>query len=50
MKMEEVEGIGPQYAEQLSLAGIQTAEALLEQGPSRVDAPPSGRRRASARP
>lgn len=38
MKMEEVEGIGPQYAEQLSLAGIQTAEALLEQG-----AKPGGR-------
>jgi predicted flap endonuclease-1-like 5' DNA nuclease len=38
MKMEEVEGIGPQYAEQLSLAGIQTADALLDQG-----AKPGGR-------
>ena len=38
MKMEEVEGIGPQYAEQLALAGIQTADALLEQG-----AKPGGR-------
>src|SRR5689334_11559398 len=38
MKMDEVEGIGPQYAEQLSLAGIQTADALLEQG-----AKPGGR-------
>ena len=38
MKMEEVEGIGPQYAEQLALAGIVTADALLEQG-----AKPGGR-------
>jgi predicted flap endonuclease-1-like 5' DNA nuclease len=38
MKMDEVEGIGPQYAEQLALAGIQTADALLEQG-----AKPGGR-------
>ena len=30
MKMDEVEGIGPQYAEQLALAGIVTADALLE--------------------
>jgi predicted flap endonuclease-1-like 5' DNA nuclease len=32
VKIEEVEGIGPIYAEQLALAGIATAEALLEQG------------------
>jgi len=32
MKLEEVEGIGPVNAEQLSLAGIGTGEALLEQG------------------
>jgi predicted flap endonuclease-1-like 5' DNA nuclease len=38
MKMEEVEGIGPQYAEQLALAGIATTEGLLEQG-----AKPGGR-------
>ena len=38
MKMNEVEGIGPVYAEQLALAGIATADALLEQG-----AKPGGR-------
>ena len=38
MKMEEVEGIGPIEAEKLSLAGIATAEALLEMG-----AKPGGR-------
>ena len=38
MKMEEVEGIGPIEAEKLALAGIETAEALLEQG-----AKPGGR-------
>lgn len=38
MKMDEVEGIGPVYAEQLALAGIGTTEALLEQG-----AKPGGR-------
>ena len=38
MKLDEVEGIGPVYAEQLQLAGIATAEALLEQG-----ATPGGR-------
>jgi predicted flap endonuclease-1-like 5' DNA nuclease len=36
--MEEVEGIGAIQAEQLALAGIATAEALLEQG-----AKPGGR-------
>ena len=38
MKLDEVEGIGPVNAEKLSLAGIATAEALLEQG-----AKPGGR-------
>ena len=38
MKMDEVEGIGPIEAEKLGLAGIATAEALLEQG-----AKPGGR-------
>jgi predicted flap endonuclease-1-like 5' DNA nuclease len=32
MKLEEVEGIGPINAEQLTLAGIATSDALLEQG------------------
>jgi predicted flap endonuclease-1-like 5' DNA nuclease len=35
MKMDEVEGIGPIEAEKLALAGIATAEALLEQGAKR---------------
>jgi len=38
VKMEEVEGIGPIEAEKLALAGISTAEALLEMG-----AKPGGR-------
>jgi hypothetical protein len=38
MRVDEVEGIGPVYAEQLSLAGIGTADALLEKG-----AKPGGR-------
>ena len=38
MKLEEVEGIGPVSAQELSLAGIATGEALLEQG-----ATPGGR-------
>jgi predicted flap endonuclease-1-like 5' DNA nuclease len=38
MKMDEVSGIGPVYEEQLGLAGIKTADALLEQG-----AKPGGR-------
>jgi len=38
MKMDEVSGIGPIYEEQLKLAGITTADALLEQG-----AKPGGR-------
>ena len=35
MKMDDVEGIGPIEAEKLALAGIATAEALLEQGAKR---------------
>ena len=35
MKTDEVEGIGPIEAEKLALAGIATAEALLEQGAKR---------------
>jgi predicted flap endonuclease-1-like 5' DNA nuclease len=38
MKLDEVEGIGPIQAEKLALAGIATADALLEQG-----AKPGGR-------
>jgi predicted flap endonuclease-1-like 5' DNA nuclease len=38
MKLEEVEGIGPVSAQELSLAGIATGDALLEQG-----ATPGGR-------
>jgi predicted flap endonuclease-1-like 5' DNA nuclease len=38
MKMDEVSGIGPVFEEQLALAGIATADALLEQG-----AKPGGR-------
>ncbi len=38
MKIEDVEGIGPVYAQELSLAGIATTDALLEQG-----AKPGGR-------
>jgi predicted flap endonuclease-1-like 5' DNA nuclease len=34
VKLEEVEGIGPVYAEQLALAGIGTTDALLDQGAS----------------
>lgn len=45
MKMDEVEGIGPVYAEQLALAGIATADALLEQG-----AKPGAERRSRRRP
>ena len=35
--MEEVEGIGPIEAEKLALAGIATAEALLDKGAKRGD-------------
>lgn len=38
MKIEEVEGIGPVYAEKLNLIGVNTTEQLLEQG-----AKPGGR-------
>jgi predicted flap endonuclease-1-like 5' DNA nuclease len=34
MKIEDVEGIGPLYAQQLAGIGIPTAEGLLEQGAS----------------
>ena len=40
MKIEEVEGIGPVYAEKLGGAGITTTDDLLEQG-----AKPGGRDR-----
>jgi predicted RecB family nuclease len=32
MRIEDVEGIGPLYAQQLSASGIATTDALLEQG------------------
>lgn len=37
MKMDEVEGIGPIEAEKLAMAGIATAEALLDRGAKRGD-------------
>ncbi len=39
-QVAEIEGIGPAYAEKLEKAGVQTVEALLEQGCS-----PAGRKR-----
>jgi predicted flap endonuclease-1-like 5' DNA nuclease len=39
VKVEEVEGIGPVYAEKLALVGVTTTDALLEQG-----AKPGGRK------
>jgi len=39
-KISEIEGIGPTYAEKLADAGIETVEALLEEG-----AKPAGRER-----
>ena len=39
MKIEEVEGIGPVYAEKLSAAGVSSADDLLEKG-----AKPGGRK------
>ena len=39
-KISEIEGIGPTYAEKLAGAGIETVEALLEEG-----AKPAGRER-----
>jgi predicted flap endonuclease-1-like 5' DNA nuclease len=33
-KIEEIEGIGPAYAEKLALAGVKTPEELLDQGAS----------------
>lgn len=38
MKVEDIEGVGPVYAEKLNLVGIQTTDDLLEQG-----AKPGGR-------
>ena len=35
MKIEEIEGIGPVYAEKLRGAGIDTVEGLLDKGASR---------------
>jgi predicted flap endonuclease-1-like 5' DNA nuclease len=35
MKIEEVEGIGPAFAEKLRAAGIESVEELLEKGASR---------------
>lgn len=34
MKIEEIEGIGPAYAEKLRGAGVDTTDALLEKGAS----------------
>ncbi len=34
-RIEEIEGIGPTFAEKLRVAGISTTEALLEKGASR---------------
>jgi predicted flap endonuclease-1-like 5' DNA nuclease len=34
MKIEEVEGIGPGFAQKLAAAGVATTDALLEQGGS----------------
>jgi predicted flap endonuclease-1-like 5' DNA nuclease len=34
MKIEDVEGIGPTFAEKLSAAGVATTEALLDRGAS----------------
>ena len=36
MKIEEVEGIGPVFAEKLRGAGVQSVEDLLEKGASRA--------------
>ena len=36
MKIEDVEGIGPTYAEKLAGAGVGTTEQLLERGASRA--------------
>jgi predicted flap endonuclease-1-like 5' DNA nuclease len=35
MKIEEIEGIGPVFAEKLRTAGIESVEELLEKGASR---------------
>lgn len=39
-KVVEIEGIGPAYAEKLGKAGVQTVEALLDQGST-----PAGRKK-----
>ncbi len=36
MKIEEIEGIGPVFAEKLQTAGIESVEELLEKGASRA--------------
>jgi predicted flap endonuclease-1-like 5' DNA nuclease len=43
MRIDEIEGIGPAYAEKLTAAGVSTTEELLEQG-----AKSSGRDRLAA--
>jgi predicted flap endonuclease-1-like 5' DNA nuclease len=43
MKLVEVEGIGPAYAEKLAKAGIRSLEALLKKG-----ATPAGRKELAA--
>jgi len=35
-KIEEIEGIGPVFAEKLAVAGVSTVEGLLESGASRT--------------
>jgi len=34
MKIEDVEGIGPAFAEKLTAAGVTTTEGLLDRGAS----------------
>jgi predicted flap endonuclease-1-like 5' DNA nuclease len=43
MRIDEIEGIGPVYAEKLTAAGVSTTEELLEHG-----AKPGGRDRLAA--
>jgi len=43
MRIDEIEGIGPAYAEKLTAAGVSTTEELLEHG-----AKPGGRDRLAA--
>ena len=44
MKIIDIEGIGPVYAERLAKAGIQTVEGLLKNGAS-----PKGRQEIATR-